>query len=179
MIDIRVDIRGNETVQQAVKLMKKKMSENAALRKIARAGRDVIVDNIRSAQRQAEKPNTRNPFDRPRRYRSSSGAVATFYVGHLERSIRDISQDKSSYRRVPYLYIGPVYTGKAGQGGQFTGAIGKADAYYAHMMLGGALFYEKRVIQKGFDSARAAASQLVLKEAEIQKNGKASGFQTR
>jgi len=178
-VDIEVDITGDEIVKKAIKELRKKMSETAAIRKIARAGRKTMVNSIKRAQASAEKDIQEfNRYDRSRKYYSPSGAVSTFYRGHLEKSIRDVSQDKSKWRKYPVLYIGPVYTGKAGAGGQFTGEKGSADAFYAHMMLGSKEAYAKRVLQTGFQAAKNQAGQEILQAArkEVEKSGKKAGF---
>ena len=177
MIDIDISIRGNAQVEAAVKILRRKISEKAALRKIARPDAKVVAAGMRAAQFAAEGSKYNTPKKIHYSY-AGKKRKSQFIPGHLEKSIREIGEDKRLYRKFSELYVGPIYTRKAGGGGSFTGRKGKADAYYAHMMFGSAKAYESRVIQKGFDSVKSIAGALVLKEAEkvINKEAKKAGL---
>lgn len=174
MIDITVDIRGQELVKQASRILKQKMSDNAAIRKITRPGVKLIQEAIQAVTPVLKK-------GRVHHYNYKGKRKATFIKGHLQAGTRDISQVKTNYRRVSTFYVGPIYTKKAGQGGTFTGQGKNIDAYYAHMVLGSAAAYERRVIQAGFNMAKAAAAQKITDSAikVIEKEGQKAGFQTR
>ena len=179
-IDISVGIRGNKEVEAALKLMKRSMSERAALRKMARAARGVVIDGIRAAQFSKEGSPRNTPKKVHYSYRKGK-RVAKFLPGHLEKSIRDVSTVKKQYGKSTSLYIGPVFTGKASAGGTFSGQGVSVDAYYTHMMLGRAVIYEKSVIERGFGSVKGIAGGLVVKaaEKEIRKNARKAGFNVR
>lgn len=172
-VDILVDIRGDETVRRAARLLSRRMSDVAAIRQITRAGAKPITDAIQTKTPVLKKGTKHH-------YNYKGKRKATFLKGHLRLSTRDVSQVKTGYRKFPNIYIGPIYTGGAGSGGTFTGVGKNVDAYYAHMVLGGAAVYERKVIQAGFNAARTAAAQKVLKKAEnvIKKEGQKSGFET-
>ena len=174
MIDITVDIRNQELVRQATRILRRNMTDVGALRRITRPGVKPITEAI-----QALTPVLKN--GRVHHYNYKGKRKATFVKGHLRASSRDISQVKTGYRRFPNFYIGPIYTKKAGQGGTFTGEGKNVDAYYAHMVLGSAAAYERRVIQAGFKAAESTAGQKMTNSAikVIEKEGQKAGFQTR
>ena len=174
MVDIEVDVRGSELVRNATRILRRRMSDVAALRQITRAGTKPITDAIQHLTPVLKK-------GRVHHYNYKGKRKATFVKGHLLLGTRDISQVKTGYRRFPNFYIGPIYTKKAGQGGTFTGEGKNVDAYYAHMVLGSAAAYERRVIQAGFKAAESTAGQKMTNSAikVIEKEGQKAGFQTR
>lgn len=173
MIDITVDIRGQELVRQASKILRNKFSEVATVRKITRPGVAPITAAIQ-ALTPVLKKGTKHY------YTYKGQRKATFLKGHVKEGTRDISTVKSGYRRFPTFYIGPIYTRKAGSGGTFSGKGKDVDAYYAHMIYGGAAAYERRVIQAGFKIAQQSAAEKMTAAAVkvIEKEGQKAGFRT-
>lgn len=157
MIDISVDIRNSQEVRNAVKAMGKSMRDYRVIRKMIRPGVKPIRESIRVA----------TPKGTEVHYSYRKGRrVSKFLPGHLRKSTQDISNRKTSYKRLSTIYVGPVFTGKAGQGGTFGGNVQAVDAYYSHMVFGSAVAYEKRVINAGFSAAKGAAEAAILAETE-------------
>lgn len=169
MIDISIDIRGTEIVKQAARALGKNVNDPRTVRRIVQPGVAPIRDGIRAVTPVGTKEHY--SYRKKRR-------IAKFVPGHLRKSTQDISQRKRGYKRVPVIYIGPVFTRKAGQGGTFGQNVRAVDAYYAHMVFGSALAYEKRVIEAGFRGAKAAAEVAIVANATkiIEKEGQKAGF---
>lgn len=169
MIDLSVDIRNSEEVKRAFKAMGKSMKDVRVLRKMIRPGAKPIRDAIRAATPKGDKVHY--SYRKKRR-------ISTFIPGHLIKSTQDISNRKRGYKKLPVIYIGPVFTGNAGKGGTFGANVAAVDAYYAHMVYGSAAAYEKRVIQAGFQAGKSAAEGLILAETDrvINEQGKKAGL---
>lgn len=158
--------------KRAVRSMGKRMNDARVIRKFLRPGAKPIRDSIRQATPKS---------DAPHYYYRKGRKVATFVPGHLKKSTQDIANRKRGYKKVPAIYIGPVFTRKSGQGGTFGTNVRAVDAYYAHMVFGSAVAYEKRVINAGFNAARPEAEAAITAEAikVIENEGQKAGFRTR
>lgn len=169
MIDITVDIKGQELVKKAARALGKKVNDAKTVRRIVRPAVKPVREGIRSKTPKSKAPHY---------YYRKGKKVAEFRPGHLQKSTQDIANRKRSYKRVAAIYVGPVYTGKAGSGGVFGNTVRNVDAYYAHMVFGSALAFEKRVIDAGFNAARAAATTAITVNAIdiIEKEGQKAGF---
>lgn len=169
MIDITVDIRGAEEFRHTARALGKSVNDVRFIRKFLRPGVKPIRDSIRAVTPQSKAPHY---------YYRKGKKITTFLPGHLKKSTQDISQLKRGYKMVPVIYVGPVYTRKAGQGGTLGGNVKAVDAFYAHMVYGAAAAYEKRVINAGFQSARPVAEAAIVAQAskDIEKAGVKAGF---
>lgn len=172
MIDITADIRGQAQFRKAVKALGKNVNDTRTIRKMLRPGVKPIRDAIRAATPKGDSVHYS--------YRKGK-RVSTFLPGHLRKSTQDIADRKRAYKRVPAIYVGPVFTRKARSGGTFGATVRDVDAYYAHMVFGSAAAYEKRVINAGFNASKTEAGLRITKNAEkiIEENAKKSGFRTR
>lgn len=169
MIDLDIDIRNQPEFKRALRALGKSVTSAPSVRKMLRPGAKPIRDAIRAVTPVSKSPHY---------YYRNGKRIATFLPGHLRKSAQDIANRKRSYKKVPAIYIGPVFTRNAGSGGTFGNTVKNVDAYYAHMVYGSALAYEKKVIDAGYRAAKGTAEGLIILKVRqvIEDEGKKTGF---
>lgn len=156
-IEVEMNLENIPNFVQTLRALGKDVSDTKTVRRMLRPGVTPIRREIRKRTPKGKRIHVYY-------YRKKRGA--TFKPGHLKKSIQDISTRKRGYKNIAVLWVGPVYTGKAGQGGVLGGSVQNVDAYYAHMALGNKQNFIRQVIETGFSAAKAEATARIVKKMD-------------
>lgn len=153
---ITVTVQNEAGLRKALQQLAKGL-DVAKQREIALAGSDASINIIQSAVpvRQGG----------PKKYYSKGKQVATFLPGHLRVSTQELGKRRKKIRDAGIALIGPVRPQRKSTPSGVYGK-GRFDAYYAHMVFGSALAYQKRVTNKARQTASGPALSAMIRKAQ-------------
>lgn len=159
MMELQIDIQGISELSKEFKEISKNLSNVDARREVAQAALPFVIPAIQNASpvgnRIHKRYNTPKLVNKLRAPKGLGRVVATYYPGNLRQSVIDLATRKAKFKKSPAVVVAPFY-GRRGSKGTF-GKGKRVDAYYAHMVYGGAEAYQKKVLIQGLSVASTSA----------------------
>lgn len=167
-MELRINVEGINQLSKEFKEVSKNLSNPGARREVAQAALPFVIPAIQNAspvgKRIHKRYNTPKLTKKLRAPKGYGRVVATYYPGNLRQSVIDLATRKAKFRKSPAVVVAPFY-GRRGSKGTF-GKGKRVDAYYAHMVYGGAEAYQKKVLLQGLSIASGGAMSAMKSKFE-------------
>lgn len=167
-MELKIDIEGIYELSKEFKEVSKNLTNVDARREVAQAAVPYVIPAIQNASPVGKRIHKRyNTPKLTKKLRSPKGygrVIATYYPGNLRKSVLDLATRKSKFKKSPVVVVAPYY-GRRGSKGDF-GKGKRVDAYYAHMVYGGAEAYQQKVLLKGLNIAATVAIPAMKRKFE-------------
>lgn len=177
-------LEGKDEFTRKLIKMFKEISRWDLRQEIASAAAPIVIE---SARRQAASTfsNTKvhytyNTPKLSRKLKAPKGQgrkTGTYYPGNLARSIVDIGERRSRYKKKTYkVIIGPYYKGRGpgvGKAKDIFNSMSKINGYYAHMVYGSAVAFRNRIMVPAFNNVKAQVLNIMIAKAAevVQREG--------
>lgn len=176
---VTADLAGKDEFTAKIVKMFKEIRRWELRQEIAAAAAPIVVEAARK-QARASFSNTKihytyNTPKLSRRLKAPKGKgrkTGTYYPGNLERSILEIGERRSRYKKKTYkVIIGPYYRGRgpgAGKAKDIFNSMSKINGYYAHMVYGSAVAFRNRIMVPAFNNVKGQVLNIMkAKAAEV------------
>lgn len=178
-MELSINIEGINEVSAEFRKISKNLTNADSRRTVAQSALPFVIPAIQNAspvgKRIHKRYNTPKLVNKLRAPKGMGRVVATYYPGNLRQSVVDLATKKAKFKKSPAVVVAPFY-GRRGSKGTF-GKGKKTDAYYAHMVYGGAEAYQKKVLLQGLSVASSGAMAAMkakfgeILQAEKQRTG--------
>lgn len=161
-------ITGLDDLNKELTRLRLAVGSKKTLQKISRKASKPVVEAARRNAPQLKKGEETYRYDTPKligKLRAPKGfgrVVATYKKGNLAGAIRALN-----LRKTIYAIIGPFIRKRGDGAGTYGPGTRRFDGYYAQMVFGSAVKFQRKVMISALQSKAASAKRIIAKEIDI------------
>lgn len=167
-VELDLRIEGIAQVIGAMGSFYKELSSPENRRRIANAAAPLVVAAIQGetpiSERKHFRYRTPKLIGRLRAPKGFGKVVASYAPGNLQKSVINLADRRSKYKKIGNVIIGPIYS-RTSKGENIGSSKRNADGYYAHMVLGSSEAFQQQIAIRGAKKVEGTAYTVMIVEA--------------